>query len=64
MLGSMRKSMVTISKVESHEISGGVHFLERYPDLKLRKPEPTAAVRHQGMEREVAESYFEAIRLA
>jgi len=28
-------------------------MLKRYTELKLRKPEPTAAVRHQGMDREV-----------
>jgi len=38
-------------------------MLQRYPDLKLRTLEPTAAVGHQGMEREVVKWYFEAIRL-
>jgi len=38
-------------------------ILKRDPDTKLRKPEPAAAVRHQGMEQEVVKSYFEANRL-
>jgi len=38
-------------------------MLKRHPDLKLRKPEPTAAVRHQCMDREVVKSYLEVIRL-
>jgi len=37
--------------------------MKRHPDLKLRKSEPTAAVRHQGIDWEVVKSYFEAIRL-
>ena len=37
-------------------------MLKQHPDLKLRKPEPTPAVSHQGMEREVVKSHFKAIR--
>ena len=38
-------------------------MLKRDLDLKLRKPEPTTAVSHQGIEQEVVKSCFELIRL-
>ena len=53
MLGSMRKSRVRCSKVEWHQNKWWCGIPKSQPDLKLRKPEPTAAiVRHQGMDQE------------